>query len=400
MKAFFEKIKKLFKRKKIATESANNEVLAVEDSTAKPKRKRVRLFDRTPENDIKYRGPLSYRYVRILAWIFQVCFVSSAILSTEIISGIISHNANIAAIVLSYLGELAIPSFLIANFAIILNSGTGTFKKLFKTYILFGSIMLLLLFAFMYRYIFQIMYKSTGDFKESVKVLNSTLNASPKIGFALNMFIDLILCSLVWFFLTYRPKKIKGKKVIWFRLLVILPILYEITCDVIKILPIYEKNFQLPFYLFPFMTSKPPFTFLAFIILALVLKFREKLYEKRCGSLDNYDQFLKTNANSFAFSLVTSAIFLIVGILDIISFIVIGNEIAVQIPELSILEILEQLMARGIGTASVLILFIPILLLFSYTKQHKSKSFDSVLPFIGIIAVALSVLETIIDVFF
>lgn len=400
MKAFFEKIKNLFKRKKLATESANNEVLAVEESTAKPKRKRIRLFDRTPENDIKYRGPLSYRYVRILGWIFQVCFVSSAILSTEIISGIISHNANIAAIVLSYLGELAIPSFLIANFAIILNSGTGTFKKLFKTYILFEVVMLLILFAFMYRYIFQIMYKSTGNYQESVKVLNSTLNASPKIGFALNMFIDLILCSLVWFFLTYRPKKIKGKKVIWFRLLIILPILYEIACDTIKILPIYERSFQLPFYLFPFMTSKPPFTFLAFLIIAVILKFREKLYEKRCGSLDNYDQFLKTNANSFAFSLVTSAIFLIVGILDIISFIFIGNEIAVQIPELSLLEILEQLMARGIGTASVLILFIPILLLFSYTKQHKSKAFDSALPFIGIIAVALSVLETIIDVFF
>ena len=36
------------------------------------KEKRIPLKYRTLENDINYKAPLSYRYLRIIAWIFII----------------------------------------------------------------------------------------------------------------------------------------------------------------------------------------------------------------------------------------------------------------------------------------------------------------------------------------
>lgn len=398
MKKFLDKIKNLFKRNKLATETSSGETLAVENSTAKPKRKRIRFYERTPENDIKYRGPLSYRYVRLIGWIFQCCFVVSAILATELFAKKLGEGYAPLTTVFSLFGELAVPSFLIANFALILTSNQFSFKKMFRKYLIFLGIIFLLLYGFLYRYVLQIMTKTSSDFNSACQTLTTLLNASPKIGFALNMFVDLLLCLSVWFFLTYKPKKIKGKKIILFRLLVIFPIMYELACNIIKMIPISDKYFQLPFYLFPLMTSKPPFAFVAFILIAFFLKFREKIYEKKCGSLEKYDEFLTTNANSLTFSISTSIIFLIVGVLDIITLSLMTKAYGVAYPEVPIFDIVEKLTKSGIGASSSLILFIPIVMLFSYTKKHKPGVFDTILPIVGIVLVAISILETIIDV--
>ena len=43
----------------------------VEETAAEPKkrRKRRKIWEVTPENDMKYRGPLSYRTLSILGWL-------------------------------------------------------------------------------------------------------------------------------------------------------------------------------------------------------------------------------------------------------------------------------------------------------------------------------------------
>ena len=47
----------------------------------------------------------------------------------------------------------------------------------------------------------------------------------------------------------------------------------------------------------------------------------------------------------------------------------------------------------GLGGSTPLFLVIPFVLLYSYTRTHKNKKFDSFVPFIGIGLVLLTVLE-------
>ena len=55
--------------------------------------------------------------------------------------------------------------------------------------------------------------------------------------FAFNIFIDLFLCTMFMFFLTYEPKHFfTGKRKLIFRLLSILPILYEASSIALKVL--------------------------------------------------------------------------------------------------------------------------------------------------------------------
>ena len=46
------------------------------DNTDKIRRKRVKLHEITPENDIRYRGPLSFFHFQILGWL---CIVLSQV---------------------------------------------------------------------------------------------------------------------------------------------------------------------------------------------------------------------------------------------------------------------------------------------------------------------------------
>ena len=85
-------------------------------------KKRIKAYDRTAENDIRYRGPLTYRHLLVFGWIcisFKILYILTTL-------GI-SIDANqpdwvyTLSRVSSALGDLALPLFLFANFAIILD---------------------------------------------------------------------------------------------------------------------------------------------------------------------------------------------------------------------------------------------------------------------------------------
>ena len=83
---------------------------------------KISIFDRTAENDIRYRGPLSYRHLQILAWIciaFKILFILTN-LSLRINP---SQPQWLYALrgTCDTIGEFSLPLFLFANFAIILD---------------------------------------------------------------------------------------------------------------------------------------------------------------------------------------------------------------------------------------------------------------------------------------
>ena len=265
---------------------------------------RVRDYLDNP-TDIKYEGPLSYRYLRVLAWIFfaisQLAFViriSANFFSWEIVS-------ETGASVFKALGNISTPLFIIASFGLILSR-----QKTYKHFlIIYGAFFvgLATVFDVVYlRYVF-----AFYTFKDDARGLEQISNAIK--GFAnVNIFADLFMLSLFCFFIDYDPKKIfTKKKVIYFRLMAILPALYVAASYILKTLHSFDAA-DVPLYLFPFMTTKSPLIFLTFIMLALWIKDRERLFVKAGATKQDYKNYLKTNKNSFAFAIHLSVFIMII----------------------------------------------------------------------------------------
>ena len=85
------------------------------------KTKRLRLHERNFSNDIRYKGPLSHRHLKIFGWLFLVLAQLAVILklasklNPELDYGLYTD-------IISSLSGLTVPLFLIANFSLILNS--------------------------------------------------------------------------------------------------------------------------------------------------------------------------------------------------------------------------------------------------------------------------------------
>lgn len=204
------------------------------------------------------------------------------------------------------------------------------------------------------------------------------------------------MCSLLYLFLVYKPKKIKQKHIIYYRLLVILPILYEIGCMVIKGLSIGQNLFILPMELIPFLTNKPFVTFLAFIAIILYLKNQHRIYLKLGGSEQNYKEYLKTNKHSFQIGVVMAICFASAGILDfIITLILTASMGGLEASSEELTNILATIQAWGFGKGLVLLFASPLLLLFNYQKKYsiKTKNVDMVIPISGLILCALAIIE-------
>ena len=215
--------------------------------------------------------------------------------------------------------ELMMPLLLLATFSTILN-GSKNFKSML---ILYGgaSVVFYLLFIIIHeRYMANSIAAVMGvDHATAVQMVDAILGLVSGTGFiAFNIFIDLFMCTLLAFFMLYRPKKVfVGKKLTIFRCMIALPISYEIASFVLKILAAYG-TIQLTPYLYPLLTTKPPMTFFVFIALTVFLKVRESIYRKKGGTHEQYQPFLKTNANSWRFSSFTAKVLVIAGIIGLL----------------------------------------------------------------------------------
>ena len=338
-------------------------------------------------DDIKYQGPLSYRYLRIIAWVFvalgQLAFLTSlaAKLNTVIFpSGLQTF--------FSICGSLSTPLFIIASFGIVV-SGRKNYKNLILMY---GTSFLgfgLGISIFYARYISGLMAK-TGASIDLIDYVRTYLGSRLE----LNVFADLFCFVLLHYFINYTPKKyFKDKKIILFRLCSLLPIIYVFTSYIIKIIIAY-KDVELPFFVYSFMTTKSPFVFFVFVVISLWIKNRERIFMRLGFSRHEYKEFLFTKRNSLSFSINLSLIIVFFSIVEIlfimISFLVIG--IILKMDSSVWTHLLDSL---GVGQCTSLIVAIPIIFLYSYTRQHKKSIVDMFIPVGGIVLIVLVYLETI-----
>ena len=366
------------------------------------KRKNIHLVNES--NDIKFHGPLSYRYLRIVGWFFL--FLSQLGVILRLANSM--NLVNINSVVLEFLTDfnaLATPLFLFAAFSQVLTAKNG-YRRLLFTYGLgaFGIFVLFLIIYF--HFALGLLHSISGDWESAFQGTDALFRAFGDSGaVSLNIFVDLILCTLVTFFINYRPSEhFQGKKIYIFRSFVAVPIIYELASITIKLLSA-SGLMSMPPLLIPLLTTKPPIAFFIFVVLALFVKNREKYYLKNGKTHEEYQAFLHTNVNKLHFSL--SLIYTIIGaaILDIILFVVIiifrlaplvdsGADAITEASGPIILNTYEM----GFGKCVPMISLIPLLIFFDYTKTHDNKTVDLVIPVAGIALIILLYIEGLFQI--
>lgn len=118
-------------------------------------------------------------------------------------------------------------------------------------------------------------------------------------------------------FLNYKPRHVfKGKSRIFFRLLALLPIAYEVGCMLLKVRSA-RGTVQIPIWAWPLLTVKPPMAFALFVTLALFVKTRELRFRRHGKSHEEYQEFLKTRRNSWNFSVFLAVMMVLVSLADL-----------------------------------------------------------------------------------
>ena len=408
------------------------------------RKKRLKIHEVTAENDIRYQGPLNYQHFQMLGWL---CIVATAavLLITVGAKMDASVETSLGGVkdVLNWVGTLSLPFLLIANFARILNNSEGYRKQLIKNGaamagIALGAILLL------YRYVVGAMVELGLTQEQAVAFfLNAAqITSKARVGFiSFNIFVDLFLCTLVMFFLNYRPKyifKAPAARIV-FRLFTVFPIAYELISLILKI-RCARGEITLPLWSFPLLTVKPPMTFVLFIALAVYVKTREWRFRRHGKTHEEYQAFLKTRRNSRNFSVFLAVMLAIVSIFDLLIFLgmsvfetannivkdqeaaaleqaaetagteqaqlsdeeliatlaensptaeEIGQEKIVAYTEKSV-RIMD---AVGFGGSVYLIFLAPLVLLFSYIRIPKNKQFSMLIPMIAVGLILVLYLE-------
>lgn len=353
--------------------------------------------------DIKFLGKLGYREMRIIGWFFLG--ISQLALIFNVASVLYADSFPIyskLAFIADFFSSIPFALFLLADFGTIFKH-KDNYKSLLLKYVSIAvGFAILIIFVVLHIYIQASMAISGISFVEAYEKINASLNASYAKSMSLNMFIDILMCSLIYFFLTYEPKSkyFEGKKKIRFRLMVALPILYELICVLIKTLILLE-HIQVPFFIIPFLTSKPILTFFSFLLIIIALKVREKLFLKRGNDKESYSKYVLTNRNRVQFSIVIAVIFLVIGLIDLIISFAVATSLYYYGPieyQISYEWTLMYLRTYGVGKTAPLMLAVPFVIFFDYSKQYKKQIFEPLIPVGGVIFTAIVLFEGLFQV--
>ena len=389
-------------------EESNEKITSVEDIIEEPvkeieaeikpkklsrrekRRERVRkaLF---AEEDIKYKAPLSYRHLRIIGWICMalgqlalLCSICNTIMDWSPIG-----KAGYQAI--SVISNLSTPLFVFASFGLILSK-----QKRYSSFLVtYGLAFLAIGFGFIffyYRYVdglfVQLGINKTNFAEITKNFIGNKIN--------INVFADLFTFALFHFFINYSPKKyFKGRKIIIFRLFSLIPISFILLCYVLHILHGFAI-ISLPLFIYPFLTTKSPLLFALFVIISLWIRNREKWFIKLGATKEEYHKFSLTNRNSLSFSTHVSILILVGIVADFIIGMIIGFIINIILGMPFNSDVLTDTFL--IGQTFPLVFSIPILFLYSYTKTHKEKIIDIIIPIGGIALVSWIYVEFIYQV--
>lgn len=390
-------------------EEKAKDIASVEDKDTvkeeKKKSKRISMYDVTPENDTtKFKGIFSYRHFRIAGWVCMAMALVSIMIGLGMkLSSRVAEKYSGVHDVLSFFAELGVFLFLFANFAVIIDK-KSSYKKLF---IMYGALSagFVLLFADVY-------YRFLGGIVGSINDEMGTTIATSDLmsgGFqAFNIFLDMLLCTAVIFFIDYKPTKFfVGKKLYIFRAFAALPILYELACILLKYFATVE-GLKLHPMVSPFLTTKPVLCFLLFVRMAFYVKGRETKFLNHGKTLEDYDTFMRTNRNSLQFARKFALMTLLYGFIDLVVVLIL---VILRLANAGLLQafldagadnqetmqlldyVLGEARAIGFGGAVSMIFIVPFIFFFSYSKRYKKSKVDTLIPVGAVAVIGLVVIE-------
>lgn len=390
-------------------EEKAKETASVEDKDTvkeeKKKSKRISMYDVTPENDTtKFKGIFSYRHFRIAGWVCMAMALVSIMIGLGMkLSSRVAEKYSGVHEVLSFFAELGVFLFLFANFAVIIDK-KSSYKKLF---IMYGALSagFVLLFADVY-------YRFLGGIVGSINDEMGTTIATSDLmsgGFqAFNIFLDMLLCTAVIFFIDYKPTKFfVGKKLYIFRAFAALPILYELACILLKYFATVD-GLKLHPMVSPFLTTKPVLCFLLFVRMAFYVKGRETKFLNHGKTLEDYDAFMRTNRNSLQFARKFALMTLLYGFIDLVVVLIL---VILRLANAGLLQafldagadnqettqlldyVLGEARAIGFGGAVSMIFIVPFIFFFSYSKRYKKSKVDTLIPVGAVAVIGLVVIE-------
>ena len=385
------------------------EIASVEDKDTvkeeKKKNKRISMYDVTPENDTtKFKGIFSYRHFRIAGWVCMAMALANIMIGLGMkLSSRVAEKYSGVHDVLSFFAELGVFLFLFANFAVIIDK-KSSYKKLF---IMYGALSagFVLLFADVY-------YRFLGGIVGSINdEMGTTIDTSDLMsgGFqAFNIFLDMLLCTAVIFFIDYKPTKFfVGKKLYIFRAFAALPILYELACILLKYFATVD-GLKLHPMVSPFLTTKPVLCFLLFVRMAFYVKGRETKFLNHGKTLEDYDAFMRTNRNSLQFARKFALMTLLYGFIDLVVVLIL---VILRLANAGLLQafldagadnqetmqlldyVLGEARAIGFGGAVSMIFIVPFIFFFSYSKRYKKSMVDTLIPVGAVAVIGLVVIE-------
>lgn len=348
------------------------------------------------------RAPLSYRHLRILGWLCIAVSQIGVLLDLASVLNLAIPNAARWSSICNQIGVIAVPLFLLANFAVILNGS----KKHSGLLLMYGGFSLAICFCYYFavsHYLFGLLSAAAKDGADPHRNLELLLRSISPSGFlAFNVFLDLFLCTVFSYFVFERPKKFfPGKKLRIFRAFAVIPVLYEVVSVLLKVLTSVGR-IDMPVWLFPLLTTKPPMMFLLFVGLVLIIKLREQHSEKDGQTPEGSEASVRSYVNTRRFSLALMGLMIVAALLDLLLKHVLPCAIVDAFPagaDIPPYEAAKQAVSSwGFGSASLLLFLAPFSLLISFSKTYKKSMIDMSIPIIGVALIVFIVFEGLFQI--
>ena len=137
--------------------------------------------------------------------------------------------------------------------------------------------------------------------------------------------------------------------------------------------------------------------FIIFLSLIAYVKIRERIYIKKGGTHEGYNEYMKSNHASFHFALFTSISLLIASAIDIILLYTLYKGVDLEAPETPTYIIFLNTM--GVGRLAYGFIVVPFVFFSNYNIYHKNPIIDSLLPVVFFGLTIITFIEGFFQIF-
>lgn len=352
---------------------------------------------RTMELSFKNRNQLglySYLSLRFVGFCFimisQLALIVFLFTTVRLLKGDITAFDTIEGSFLDLLvgfGTVGKPVIMCSIFALIFEKGKKPFKSLLFYFIMAVAFYIseIIMFEIVIEPFIKILlreynldYSLVSDFYPSIKAYASSYAN-------LNVFLDGLMCTLIYIFLVYTPRGYKGKKLVLYRLLTFLPIIYIFISSTISTLYRFNVIYYDSVFVGSLFVKESLTTFIIFFALVIFIKINKHMFNKTLHEY-TYEEYLHSSSYSTAYSFFLASTLVVISIIE---YLLTFSPYCKQLP---------------IGGNYYLFLAVPFVLLFDVNKKIHKKWHKAIVPTLmtahyGVFAVsAMMVVTSILEI--